>query len=712
MTLFHIADNTRTWSAYIILMALLSAFAFGSLIELPLDTHEDEIFRDHLAADGPLYFFQAAEQKEFSAPGRPLTELFRWFGYLLWGNDVGLFHLYCAAVHTLASLLLALTARRLGAPLDLSLLGGLLFLLNVSHFRGVHYISGLDYPLAQVWSLVAVVAYVRFLSARQWVWLLATGTCLVLGTASHQAAVMVLPFLFYWSWARGETLREMLPPLVVLGCVLLLEIYLLLQITDIDGATTSLSLRQLLISSPLTTIPAMGRVLLWLVGRLFTTAHWIFFPLYQQQSWELYFGGLTLAGLVLLVYYRATHLAVWSAWIVLSLVPFIMVSEEIHLHLVHGPSRHLYMASAGSSMLLAWVLQRAGCALVQRWASAGYAIYGLALVAVCASGYACLKKTEALSHYATGRFYIAGGDLPMGIAQLERAIAQGGDILPLEDAYYRLCSLKLATGADVEEDLTAALNALPESLRLRLLFHVLESLSDDVERRRRGAEGVREIGRSIEEIERFNARAMTAGLYYNVGKGIAQNGDWQRAIEVQLRALEFDHSRADIFLLLGLAYSQVGQQKNAVQVLARALELASQNADMHVRVGMALFDMGLVDAASTAYEKALNINADHAIAHVNLGWILYEGEFFAEATEHYRAALVSQPSAAALYNLGLAYLAQGNIAAARSTYVRAVGQFGAPRGVQIGAAADLRALAARSAYGREAREILAKHWGE
>ena len=54
---------------------------------------------------------------------------------------------------------LALAARSLGAPLGISLLGGLLFLMNVSHFRGVHYISGLDYPLAQVWSLGALLFF-------------------------------------------------------------------------------------------------------------------------------------------------------------------------------------------------------------------------------------------------------------------------------------------------------------------------------------------------------------------------------------------------------------------------------------------------------------------------------------------------------------------------------------------------------------------------
>ena len=44
-------------------------------------------------------------------------------------------------------------------------------------------------------------------AARRALWRAACGVCLVLGTASHQAAVMVVPFLWYWSWGRGRDCR-------------------------------------------------------------------------------------------------------------------------------------------------------------------------------------------------------------------------------------------------------------------------------------------------------------------------------------------------------------------------------------------------------------------------------------------------------------------------------------------------------------------------
>ena len=72
-----IADDRRTWSVYVALVALLTVVTFGSLTDLLLDTHEDEIFRDHLKADALRYFFKSAAEKEFNSPGRPITEIAR-----------------------------------------------------------------------------------------------------------------------------------------------------------------------------------------------------------------------------------------------------------------------------------------------------------------------------------------------------------------------------------------------------------------------------------------------------------------------------------------------------------------------------------------------------------------------------------------------------------------------------------------------------------
>ncbi len=42
---------------YAALIALLTVLTFSSLADLLLDTHEDEIYHDHLAAENLGYFF-------------------------------------------------------------------------------------------------------------------------------------------------------------------------------------------------------------------------------------------------------------------------------------------------------------------------------------------------------------------------------------------------------------------------------------------------------------------------------------------------------------------------------------------------------------------------------------------------------------------------------------------------------------------------------
>ncbi|MBT5326091.1 MAG: tetratricopeptide repeat protein [Gemmatimonadetes bacterium] len=705
-----IADDRRTWSVYVALVALLTVVTFGSLTDLLLDTHEDEIFRDHLKADGLGYFFKSAAEKEFNSPGRPITEIARYLGYLAWGNNPGAFHLYCAAVHALASVLLALAARSLGAPLGLSLLGGLLFLMNVSHFRGVHYISGLDYPLAQVFSLGALLFFARYEVERHGVWLWGVGACLLLGTASHQAAVMVLPFLFYYSWSRGQRFAAALRPLVPIGLLLLLEIYLLLQITDREGVTTWVSLRQLAADSLTTTIPGMVRVLLWLTGRLFSTAHWFPLTVYEQQDWEIYFGGLVLAGLGYLLYRHRGLLADWALWIPLSLAPFIMISEQIHIHLVHGPSRHLYMASAGSSLLLAWGLQKIGQVLVRKFASGGYAFYGVVLLTLGVVSYAHLKKAESLSYYSIGRFYLLQGDFAVGISQLQRAIAEGADLIPLEDAYYRLCSVKLGTGDDGEQCLAEARLALPGSRRLRLMHSAFAGFSDDPERRRRGVEEMRATYAALEREKRFDAAAMTGAVYYNIGLYFSRTQDVQKSVGAYRQALAYDRAQPNALFNLAVIYNETGQSEKSIDILREARLLAPQNAAIHALLGEVLFAVGSVDAAIVAYQDALDLAKDDAAVYTNLGWALYTAGRVEEAIEHYLYALRGQSHGVALFNLGLAYLAQGDIGASQQTYARAVAEYGSEYGEAIGAVADLRALAAQGAYVDAAGVMLSMYW--
>jgi hypothetical protein len=128
-----VAATRRTWLVYAALVAVLAALCFASAADLLLDTHDDDTFRDHERIARDFAFFFSAEKDQPTA--RPTVELLKYLAFLVWGNDPVIFHLLVIFFHVLASLLLAWTAHRLGAPLELSLVGGLLFLLKSPIFR-------------------------------------------------------------------------------------------------------------------------------------------------------------------------------------------------------------------------------------------------------------------------------------------------------------------------------------------------------------------------------------------------------------------------------------------------------------------------------------------------------------------------------------------------------------------------------------------------
>ncbi len=153
------------WPGYICLVGVLSALYFGSLKDHLLSMDDHEAFQDNIAIGEDFTYFFSPEKQQPS--GRPLAELTKFCAYLLWGNDPGLFHLLVVACHALVAILVARLAWRMGLSLRLSMVGGLLFLVNVAHFQAVHWIQAIEYPLALIWGLGALLCFLRYFSTRK-----------------------------------------------------------------------------------------------------------------------------------------------------------------------------------------------------------------------------------------------------------------------------------------------------------------------------------------------------------------------------------------------------------------------------------------------------------------------------------------------------------------------------------------------------------------
>ncbi len=74
------------------------------------------------------------------------------------------------------------------------------------------------------------------------------------------------------------------------------------------------------------------------------------------QTTDLVIGSVAFMGAILIYYRRIFPIAHWGVWMLVTLAAFITNANQTHFE--SGPSRHLYFASAGSAILLAYLCQQ------------------------------------------------------------------------------------------------------------------------------------------------------------------------------------------------------------------------------------------------------------------------------------------------------------------------------------------------------------------
>lgn len=567
--IFSLHPTRQTWVIYLLVMIAVSWACFGSLADHLLDTHDDELFRDSVALSENLAFFFAPATEKAVGSGRPLADLIESIPYLIWGPDPAYYHLFVVFLHTLASLLLAYVAWELGMGLELSLAGGMLFLINVAHFQAVHWISAMDYPVALMVSLGAVLCCVRYYRTQrpEWFW----GCCgmLPLGALAHPAALMAWPFCLYWAWCGERGLKPLWRSLLPLG-LLMLPTLAFISYTTAEKTSTAQALNHYALANLPAILEGVFRLILWFCSRLLTTAHWALVAVYQQQLWELGLGLGVLTGLGVLVWKKIHPAALWAVWTLLMLLPFLVLTEEVVKDLPAGPSRYLYLSTAGSSLILAWLLERSSLWLgryLKPWIP-----YAGALALILASSFFSLKKAEALTFYTSGRNYISMGEIDLGIKQLERAIGRGSDTIPLLDAYSRLCMQLMGTD-DLKPVLDQALQKFSADLNLNFFRSVDLSFSPDPAVAQQARNRLVSLVDKFQGEQRKNAELVLFQAYANYGLNRAQQNDLNRAIPAYHRALEYSPGNVKIYRRLILALIATGQTGEATNLAQEALRL-------------------------------------------------------------------------------------------------------------------------------------------
>ncbi|MGY8824595.1 MAG: tetratricopeptide repeat protein [Candidatus Latescibacterota bacterium] len=616
-----LCDERRTWLYFAILYFGLGLFCFASLRHHLIDTHDAETFGEHAAISADFSFLFSPDKAASS--GRLVDEFIMWVAYLVWGNAPALFHLLSVACHLLAGLSLALLYRRLGTDMELSFGAGLLFMLNVSHLQAVQWISALEYPLAVLVATLAVHCYARFLQVRSLRILAAFYTLLVVGLLTHIVVAMVWPFCLFLSVRDGMPTKAALKYLVPFALPLIPTLSLIAHCTS-QHTSTADALGAYVTSSLFELFSGMVSTLFWFCGRLFTTAHWLPLPVYQLQPWELFAGVMAFFFMGVLLWRRIRPVDLWVAWSLLFLCPFLFLPQQIIADMPVGPSRYLYMASAGSSLIIAWLLQRVGGVLARQWPGANPAVYRVLLAFVVVYSMTVVKKAEAFAFYTSGRSYLSALEIDTGITQLRLAIDVGGDIIDRHDAYARMGLVFLHTPGEAVELVEEGLIYYPESIPLNLYKLTLDSVADDPELRAQADAKLLELKDNVDLIE------VIGQSYFNLATGFAKREQSQKAVLAYMHSQAFLPDRLLTLKGLALALFYLNHRVRAAAVLERIISIDKSDIKSHYALAKLYSLQGEMERAQRLFThivrtapdspeaaKALNFFAEQGVSGVD-----------------------------------------------------------------------------------------------
>ncbi len=167
-----------------------------------------------------------------------------------------------------------------------------------------------------------------------------------------------------------------------------------------------------------------------------------------------------------------------------------------------------------------------------------------------------------------------------------------------------------------------------------------------------------------------------AEAHYDLGVSAQTAGDVRSALKEFEASLKLDEDFAEahnaIALLLHLSFDK---KDEAEKHYRRALEIRPAFSEAKVNLGNLYLDQGRLDEAIRLYEQALNdmLYATPYIAEANLGWAYFKKGNNAQAIEHLRAAVTTNPQFCLGYkNLGLVQDARGDLSAACTEFGRFV----------------------------------------
>lgn len=689
--LFGFCSTRLTWMFYALFLALVAAVYFADLRHLLKRADDAGVFRAHEAIGSDLYLFFSPEKE--MASGRIVDEFVLWGAYAIWGNEPGIFHLIAVFAHAAASFALALAFWRSGIAMTTSLVAGLLFLANIAHVETVQWISALEYPLAVLNAALTLCFYFAYVDSgrRHLLWACYGG--LLVCVLTHFVTCLLWPLCWWWSWLRGESLAKTAKDLVP---VLPLQAVVLWFVFSLTGShTTTQAAMDASLSQPATQVFADSiRAGLWLLGRLLSMAHWLPIVPNEQASIELWLGAAVLLVLLWLLSKGRIEVKFWSLWTLLFTVPFILAA------LVHPSiSRYVYVASVGSSLLIAWAI----VGLCASFGDRGRYVAAIVVMALLISGYLAEDRIANLTRYNSGRYYIVHEDPGLGMHLVREALETDRSLIPVPEAYLYMLEASLMVGEDYRDLLAQALLAVPQDQDIRL-FEFLSSFFAA------SAQPGQVLNLADFQAEYALERPL---LFHRVGILSQHFGNWyklrgddmgairayqlslrhapgnlntaMRLIDLQLKnglaneaiaAVEevwpFHKDNAKIIYLAGLSFKEAGRLDQADEVVQHGL-IITPSAELYTLQAEIMEQRGLSLQVAEAYRHAIAAAPQLSDPYILFArWHRQQGNGLAAIEVLERAADIFPNTALVYYNLGNAHFFEDDSEAAVAAYQRAI----------------------------------------
>lgn len=653
--MFNIAENTRNYLLFSFLLFALCLLSFSGLTEHRFDTDDHEWLKEITPAFDDLSTYFSPDKH---TPLRPPVDALFALGYLMWGENASAFHMLQIGLHLLLTIQFVYVLRRFGLSFEICLLTGLLFCVNVAHFRALHWIFILNHLLATFFALFFLDQYRRYLYERHN--LFPALLMLLLAVFSHPSIVSIAAFALYLTWHRHKNIKRTLAvswPLLVAIPVFILASFLV--------SPQSPQGRGILTSAP--QIESIFTYLFWFLSRLLTNAHWIVGGVSNHvQTWELMIGAIIFVAAVVLYFRNTVHLSHWVIFCVVTVLPFVHRSYEWQF-LPFGPSRQLYVATLGSSVVFAVLIQNLHLYIASKTNTNIARISTVTLILILtASSIYSLRQLEAPSYYTSGRSYIARGNLDTGAILIERALRHKPTLVP-PDAYLRLVTSSFTKGISHIDLLNEGLKLHTDHPQLMLLLGLSHYLDETY-----SPQGNVLVQKAFENTDDKAELSSYAGLaLQNLAGYFHAKKEYAKAVPLYEQALIYRPNYPIARFNLANALYRLKRIDQATEKMYQAVYQDPEYENAVQFLGNMLYEQKKYAEAEKIYLHHLTLNRQNPHIYYNLARAQRKQDKLADAVATYRNALVLAPRDADIHlQLADVLHQQGKTAPATDEYLK------------------------------------------